>query len=95
MRTKLQAWSELQYEFSAPDTANAVEHRAETVAIDVALHVARVEAIEQVENAESDASLQPFSAKRNPNRARHLKVERSESRKPLASLAGRRIRVPD
>ena len=42
-----------------------------------------VEPVEQVENTESYAGLQPVVAERNFNGTRDLEIQRSEAREPL------------
>src|SRR6266566_6245713 len=76
------SWLELQNEFSAECPADAVEIAAEAIAVDIVLHFARIEMIQDVEHAESHLGVLVDERKLDP--LLHLQIDGSERRKALA-----------
>src|SRR5579862_6137883 len=77
----LLTWLELPNEFSPKCPAHAVEKLSEAAAVNIVLDIARIELIEQIKDAESDASFDLFVRKPDRDRSRQLQIEGGESRK--------------
>jgi hypothetical protein len=74
---------ELQNEFPAECAAHSVKERAKPVAINIVLHVPRVEVIEQVKNAKSNTSFHLFVWNWNRYWPCHLHIEGIERAEAL------------
>jgi hypothetical protein len=75
-----ESFSKLQNELAAEGPADAVEKGIEAVAIDIVLHVARIEVVQNIEHAEPNSRLHPLVRERYANRPSDLQIEGFESR---------------